>query len=226
MNELTVHNLGHISYADALAEQMGFVEALKASHSDDVHLLLVEHDPPVITLGRRGQEEDILVSRQRLAERGIEVHDASRGGQVTYHGPGQLVAYVIAYLGRRGRDVRGHVRRLEETVIRTLAAFGLDGRRRDGQAYTGVWVGPEEAPRKIAAIGVAVSRWVSYHGLALNVRTDLSAFELIVPCGLGEPVTSLAQETGLDRTVDEVKPVLVDAFRSAYMAEERERFEK
>jgi lipoyl(octanoyl) transferase len=215
MAELIIHNLGQSSYSEALDVQMACVAQVQQDASDDVHLVLVEHVPAVITLGRRGGGKDILASAEVLADRGIETHVATRGGQVTYHGPGQLVGYVITHLGRRGKDVRSHVRKLEQSVIGTTDAFGLPTQRRAGQEYTGVWTA-DASPRKLAAIGVAVSRWVSYHGLAMNICTDLSAFDLIVPCGLAEPVTSLAVETETHPTVESVLPAFIDVFRDVY----------
>jgi lipoate-protein ligase B len=211
MTRLDVHDLGRIGYAPALELQAALVEHLKQpAYRDEAHLLLLEHDPPVITLGRRGKREDILLSEADIARRGIEIHDAKRGGEVTYHGPGQLVAYAILRVNTAGRTVRGHVHRLEESVIRALATFEIFAHRRDG--LTGVWVGED----KIAAIGVAVHRWITYHGLAWNISTDLSNFQTIVPCGqrvLG--VTSLAKCLGRDVRPDDVKRLLADMFAAA-----------
>lgn len=192
---------------------MTLVESVLA-RPDEAHLLLVEHDPPVITLGRRGGVQDIVASRQRLAELGVEVHEASRGGEVTYHGPGQLVGYPILHLDRHGRTVRGHVRNIEQVLINTLAAFGIAAHRKDSaEKLTGVWVDE----RKIAAIGVAVRRWVSYHGFALNVNTDLTHFDLIVPCGIRDKdVTSMARELGSPRDMAAVAETLVRHFAAAY----------
>ncbi len=207
MSVLQLTDLGRAAYGTTLALQKRLVEQTKTADEDLGHLLLVEHDPPVITLGRRGKEADLLVSRRRLAEMGLEVHESSRGGEVTYHGPGQLVGYPIIQLARRGGDVRGYVRNLEETLIRLLGGYGLQPGRKE--KFTGVWVGNE----KVAAIGVAVHRWVTYHGFALNVCTDLSRFELIVPCGIHDKrITSMSELLRRDVTVEEVKPKLVEAF--------------
>jgi lipoyl(octanoyl) transferase len=161
------------------------------------HLLLLEH-PHVYTLGRNASAGDVLASAEWLERRGIEVVESDRGGQVTYHGPGQLVGYPILDLGPDRRDVRRYVRDLEEVLIRTLADYGIDGVVRPGAALIGVWVGGE----KIAAIGVHLSRWITTHGFALNLATDLSLYAGIVACGLRhERVTSMARLLGPDRTV-------------------------
>ncbi|MDY6913549.1 MAG: lipoyl(octanoyl) transferase LipB [Planctomycetota bacterium] len=207
MAELVTMDLGRIAYAEALELQLRLVERLIALGTEHEYLLLLEHDPPVITLGRGADEGNLLASPQQLSAKGIEVHHASRGGDVTYHGPGQLVAYPIMRLDRRGRDVHKYLRDLEETVIRLLGPLGVEPRREKG--LTGVWVRDE----KIAAIGVAVRRWVSYHGVALNVSPDLSHFDLIVPCGLAERrVTSLAEILGPGHRTAELKPVMVECF--------------
>ncbi len=161
-------------------------------------ILQVEHQPPVVTLTRRpGVAEHLLADADRLAELGIECTETDRGGDITYHGPGQLVLYPILDLNRLGLRIHPYLRLLEEAVIRTLAVYGIRGER-DPEA-TGVWVPAErsgELDRKICAMGVRLSRWCSMHGLALNVEPNLEHFQLIVPCGLSRPVTSLAQELG------------------------------
>jgi len=156
------------------------------------HLLLLEHHP-VFTLGRSAARADVVATDAWLAERGIEVHETNRGGQVTYHGPGQLVGYPILNLDPDRRDVRRYVRDLQEVLIRTLADYQLEARRRDGQAYIGVWVGDQ----KIASIGVHLARWITLHGFALNVATDLGHFAGIVACGLPQVrMTSIERLTG------------------------------
>jgi lipoate-protein ligase B len=156
------------------------------------HLLLLEH-PHVYTLGRNASAADVLASAAWLRQRGIEVEESDRGGQVTYHGPGQLVGYPILDLSPDRRDARRYVRDLEEVLIRTLAGFGIAGEVRSGAALIGVWAGGE----KIAAIGVHLSRWITTHGFALNVAPDLSLYAGIVPCGLRqEGVTSMARQLG------------------------------
>jgi lipoyl(octanoyl) transferase len=185
---LDVRRLGVVAYEDALARQRELVERRKRGETSDV-LLLVEH-PHVITLGVKGDggRSHILAPPDALAARGVSVHETGRGGDVTYHGPGQIVGYPIVDLKPDRCDVHRYVRDLEEVLIRTAADFGVAGARIPG--CTGVWVGNE----KLAAIGVRISRWVTSHGFALNVDTDLAFFDLIVPCGLPDRgVTSMAR---------------------------------
>lgn len=204
--ELAVHRVGRIPYGDALALQERLVAARKAGEIGDV-LLLLEH-PPVVTLGRGASEQNLLLARPLFEAKGFEVHDIGRGGDVTYHGPGQLVGYPIIDLSPDRRDVRKYVSSLEETMIRVCGHYGVRAARISGM--NGTWLGStagtdEGADRKIGAVGVRISRWVTMHGFALNVTTDLSHFSLIVPCGLtGKGVTSLAEETGRDLTMGEV----------------------
>jgi len=184
--ELTVIDWGHLAYGPALARQEEAVRLRSGGKIGDT-LFLVEH-PPVITFGRGGKAEHLLASKEELARRGVELFNITRGGDVTFHGPGQLVAYLIADLTTRGRDLHRFLRELEETVIDFLAKYHLKGERIAGK--TGVWVGK----RKICAMGVAVRNWVTFHGLALNVSTALDYFSLIVPCGLSDPVTNMELE--------------------------------
>jgi lipoyl(octanoyl) transferase len=186
--------LGRIDYRTAWDLQ----KRLAAARADDRigdHLLLLEH-PAVLTLGRTSDPAHILASSEALAARGIEVVRVERGGEVTYHGPGQLVAYPIIALSRRGLLLRPLVRALEAAMIETCAALGLPAGRRDG--HPGCWVDPDgAAPRKIGALGLRVERGVSYHGIALNVTVDLADFDLIDPCGMpGVPSTSIQTELG------------------------------
>ncbi|MBE3099782.1 MAG: lipoyl(octanoyl) transferase LipB [Planctomycetes bacterium] len=205
MPELIYLDIGRAAYEPTVRLQRRLVDEVKASEAERAYLVLVEHDPPVITLGRGARDAHIVASRERLAQEGVQVHESSRGGDVTYHGPGQVVGYPVLRLDLHGRDVHRYLRDLEEVLIRVLARYGLEGRRSEG--LTGVWVGQE----KIAAIGVAVRRWVTYHGFALNVATDLSHFDLIVPCGIrGKGVTSLTRLLGRPVTVAEVKPAVVE----------------
>jgi lipoate-protein ligase B len=168
----------------------------------------------VVTLGKSAKPEHLLASAEQLAAAGFELHKSSRGGDVTYHGPGQLVGYPVL----RVRDVRRYLRDLEEVLIRTLARFGVAAGRREPPKdrklrYTGVWVGDE----KIAAIGVALRRWVAYHGFALNVAPNLRHFDTIVPCGLhGHAVTSLERILGRPTTVEHVKPVVIQCFAEVF----------
>ena len=168
------------------------------------HLLLVEH-PHVVTLGRNGHRENLLASDEILERAGVEFHPTDRGGDITYHGPGQLVGYPILDLREWKRDVAAYVRAIEEVIIDTLADFGIAAGRIP--KLTGVWVDG----RKIAAIGVHISRWVTSHGFALNVSTDLSYFQYIVPCGLTKPVTSMAA-LGVRATLEDVGYVLAAHF--------------
>jgi lipoyl(octanoyl) transferase len=176
------------------------------------HLLLLEH-PHVYTLGRNASAADVLAGADWLAARGIEVVESDRGGQVTYHGPGQLVGYPILDLHPDRRDVRRYVRDLEEVLIRTLADYGIAAEVRPGQALIGVWVGDE----KIAAIGVHLSRWITTHGFALNVAPDLSLYAGIVPCGLRqEGVTSIARRRGAAPPLAEVAARLAVHFAAVF----------
>jgi lipoate-protein ligase B len=214
-DQLRVIDLGRIAYADALALQRETHERLVSGRDARVPMtvFLLEHDPPVVTVTKRvGAAEHVLASDELLARHGIERVETDRGGDVTYHGPGQLVAYPILDLQRLGLKVHPYVRWLEQCVIDTIAAHGLAGAR-DASA-TGVWVGQEGVPeRKIAAIGVRLSRFASLHGFALNVAPDLAHFGLIVPCGLQRPVTSMAAEcAGVSPSVDEVKSCVAEWF--------------
>ncbi|MBT3279320.1 MAG: lipoyl(octanoyl) transferase LipB [Phycisphaerales bacterium] len=202
MTQLTVRDLGRIGYQAALDEQLRLVARAKTREADEPTLLLLEHDPPVITVGLRGENEDILQSREKIAAMGVEVFESSRGGQVTYHGPGQLVGYGIIDVKRLGRGVRHHVEHLEEAILRTLRDYGIDAARLDG--FTGVWTA--DGSQKLAAIGVAVDHWVTYHGFALNMNTNMTHFDLIVPCGIRDRgVTSMAELLGRDIDLDDVK---------------------
>ncbi|MBI1304922.1 MAG: lipoyl(octanoyl) transferase LipB [Phycisphaera sp.] len=198
---LRVVDLGRVGYADALAIQRETHAALVAARESgasrvQMTVFLLEHDPPVVTVTKRvGAAGNVLASDAVLAAHGIEKIETDRGGDVTYHGPGQLVAYPILDIQRLGLKVHPYVRWLEQCVIDTIAADGLAGLR--DESATGVWVGDGlRAERKIAAIGVRLSRFVALHGFALNVAPDISHFGLIVPCGLTRPVTSLAAELG------------------------------
>ncbi len=196
--ELVIEWLGTVPYAEALELQNKCVEARRAGAEPD-KILLLEH-PPVITVGRGARADNLLASASELTARGIEVHRVSRGGDITYHGPGQLVGYPILDLAARGeRDVHSFLRRIEAVLGRALAELGVPTRTLPG--CTGVFVQPgidqpaAASPRKIASIGVGVRGWVTYHGFALNVDLDLSAFDSIIPCGLEfVEMTSIARE--------------------------------
>ncbi|OFW12408.1 MAG: lipoyl(octanoyl) transferase [Acidobacteria bacterium RIFCSPLOWO2_12_FULL_66_10] len=188
---MDVRRLGRVPYADALTLQRALVERRRAGAVGDL-LLLVEH-PHVLTLGVRGDggRSHVLATVEALAARGIDLHEAGRGGDITYHGPGQIVGYPIIDLKPDRCDVHRYVRDLEEVLIRTAADYGIQAGRLEG--LTGVWVGRE----KLAAIGVRIARWITSHGFAFNVTTDLDYFNLIVPCGIADRgVTSLARLLG------------------------------
>jgi lipoyl(octanoyl) transferase len=183
-----LRDLGRIGYTEAFDLQRSLVERRKRGEITD-QLLIVEH-PHVVTMGRNGHDENLLAPPDVLARAGIEFHRTDRGGDVTYHGPGQIVGYPILDLREWKRDVVAYVRAVELALIEALAEFGIAGERSAGA--TGVWSPvPDGTPAKIAAIGVHISRWVTSHGFALNVDTDLNYFRYIVPCGLSRPVTSM-----------------------------------
>ena len=210
-----VLNLGLIDYKKAYKLQKHLAGARKARRIDDL-LLLLEH-PPVITLGKGAKRENILASPQTLAQEGIEVLEVDRGGDVTYHGPGQLVGYPIINLGNYEKDVHQNLRNLEEVLIRLLKEYNLEPSRKEG--YTGVWVGD----KKIASLGIKVSRWISYHGFSLNINPSLRHFSLIKPCGLPpEKITSLKRllERGID--ISEVRQKLIKQFGDVFSIEMRE----
>jgi lipoyl(octanoyl) transferase len=198
-----IRDLGRAQYAEALAIQKDLVEQRKQGLIRD-QLLIVEH-PHVITLGRNGRTENLLANEEVLQRAGIEFHSSDRGGDITYHGPGQIVGYPIFDLRKWKRDVVAYVRTIELVIISALAEFGIQAGRLEG--CTGVWVNG----RKVAAIGIHISRWVTSHGFALNHKTDLKYFKYIVPCGLTKPVTSM-EELGSKAGRDEVVAVLARQF--------------
>ena len=205
--ELVVIDLGQCTYTRGMEVQQHILADVQEGIESRPCMVLLEHSGPVITLGRRGKTAHILIAPEELARRNVEVHSTKRGGDVTFHGPGQLVAYPIMSLRRRTKTVHGYVHDLEEVIIRLLLRLGLDGYRRP--KFTGVWIG--DSPRKIAAIGVGVSRWVTYHGLSLNVGEDLSGFDMIVPCGImNEGVTSLSRMLGRTITMDLARKLLIE----------------
>lgn len=208
---------GRLAYEAGLALQERLIEG-RLSGAPDV-LVLLEHEP-TITLGRGADDRHVLLSAGELARRGVDLHRVSRGGDVTWHGPGQLVAYPIVHLDALGRDLHLYLRRLEETIIRALALFGVVGECLDGK--TGVWV----KGRKIASIGVGVRRWVAWHGLALNVAPDLGGFSAIVPCGLsGVALTSLSEECGRDLAPGDVEDALIASFAATFALENAGAYE-
>lgn len=208
MKPLLTVDLGMISYAAATALQQRVAAARKAGAIDDV-LLFCEH-PPVITLGRNGKRENLLASENVLRQKSVELHQSNRGGDITYHGPGQIVGYPIVNLDLIRRDVHWYVRTLEETMIRAAAEFAVAAFRIPGK--TGIWVQSEKFEEKLAAIGVHISRWVTTHGFAFNVATDLRNFELIIPCGIARKATSLEKLLSRGVALPEVRPHLANHF--------------
>jgi lipoyl(octanoyl) transferase len=198
-----------VPYARGLELQERLVADRQAGRIPD-QLLLLEHDP-VFTLGRNARAANVLLPAEALRERGFEVFETGRGGDVTYHGPGQVVGYPILALAPDRRDVHRYVRNLEEVMMRTCADYGLEASRVEG--LTGTWLGDE----KIGAIGVRIARWVTSHGFAFNVGTDLAAFDLIVPCGIRERgVTSLERRLGHPVPLDEVMDRLAAHFAAVF----------
>lgn len=215
---MVVKRLGTIGYEHALELQRELVEQRKRGEIPD-QLLLLEH-PDVITLGvkTRSDRSHVLATDASLAAQGISVFETGRGGDVTYHGPGQLVGYPILDLKPDRCDVHRYVRDLEEVLIAAVGDFGITAGRIPG--LTGIWTGPEDARAKLAAIGVRISRWVTSHGFALNVSTDLSRFGLIVPCGITDKgVTSMERLLGRRVAMDEVADAVAARFAATFAAQ-------
>jgi len=211
VRELEVRRLGIVPYADALALQRALVEERRANRVPDL-LILLQH-PPVITVGVRGDggRSHIIADTDRLAALGVAVSETGRGGDVTYHGPGQIVGYPILDLRPDRCDVHRYVRDVEEVMIRTCVDYGVPAGRITG--LTGAWVGRE----KIGAIGVRISRWITSHGFAFNVSTDLTYFDLIVPCGIADRgVTSLQSVLGRSVNTADVEESLVCHFAAVF----------
>ena len=211
MRPLEIRRLGLVRYDEALAMQRALVEDRRADRVPDL-LLLLQH-PPVVTLGVKGDggRANVVVTDERLAELGIEVRETGRGGDVTYHGPGQIVGYPILDLRPDRCDVHRYVRDVEEVMIRVCASYGLAAGRIKG--LTGTWVGAE----KIGAVGVRISRWITSHGFAFNVSTDLEHFRLIVPCGIADRgVTSLEKATGRAARIGEVEDIVAGCFAATF----------
>ena len=205
-----VIRLGIVDYGEAYQLQMRLCQQRLAGEIPDV-LLLLEH-PPTITIGKSGKTTNILVGRDDLDRQGVSLFFTDRGGDVTYHGPGQLVAYPIIDLRQRDRDVHAYVHDLEEVVLGTLARFDILGNR---NSHPGVWVGEKQ----IAAIGIAIKRWITMHGIALNVRPQQDRFSLINPCGLaGVPVTSIRELKGEHVAAEDVAEAFVTEFASTFQA--------
>src|ERR1700687_3292859 len=226
MNSLLTTDIGLISYEETYALQERLVAARKAGAIADV-LLLCEH-PPVITFGRNANRENLLANENVLRQKNVSLHDTNRGGDITFHGPGQIVGYPILDLGAIRRDVHWYVRTLEEVMIRASADFGLAAFRIPGR--TGIWVHPSArsaeaaAPtvpeEKLAAIGVHISRWVTSHGFAYNVSTDLRYFDLIIPCGIADrKATSLEKLLGRSVKREEIAPRIAKYFGEVFELE-------
>jgi lipoyl(octanoyl) transferase len=212
---LLTSRLGTVPYAIALELQRDLARRRIAGEIDEDVLLLLEH-PPVVTLGRTAKQGHLTASPERLRARGVEVYEVERGGDVTFHGPGQLVGYPIFDLKRHRRDLHWYLRQVEEALIVGLAHTGINAERNTG--YTGVWT----RGRKIASIGVHARDWVTWHGFALNVKTDLSFFDLIVPCGIPQvQMTSVTRELDRDVAVDDVCTVVTQAFGQVFGLEPR-----
>lgn len=212
--------LGRLSYGPVweLQERLQdrLIEAKRAQPPEPLpHLLLLVEHPPVYTLGKNGNDEHLLISRERAQANGIEYFEIDRGGDLTYHGPGQLVGYPILDLDRVFTDIGRYLRTLEETIVRTCADFDIATHRVEGR--TGVWTGTGAEERKICAMGIRCSRWVTMHGFAFNVTTDLDPFGDIVPCGISDRgVTSLAQELGREPEMATVRRRLIGHFSDAF----------
>ena len=212
---LLTTQMGTVPYTECLELQRDLARRRITGEIDEDLLLLLEH-PPVVTLGRTAKEAHIVSSPDRLRARGVEVFEVERGGDVTFHGPGQLVGYPILDLKRHRQDLHWYLRQVEEALIVALGEVGIDAERHSG--YTGVWT----RGRKIASIGVHARDWVTWHGFALNVTTDLSYFELIVPCGIPQvQMTSVARELGCDMSMREMSEVVSRAFGQVFDLELR-----
>ena len=214
-----IYALGMVDYARALQLQDEIVQERLAGGSSDV-VLVLQH-PPVLTIGASGGEDNIIVSRDILAKNDITVCHTDRGGDITYHGPGQLVVYPILDLKTRDRDLHQYVRNLEEVVIRTLGDFSIQAGRMP--AYTGIWVGQE----KIGAIGIKISRWITKHGFALNINNDMRHFSLIHPCGISDKnVTSMSQLLGHQVVIENVISHIVGHFAEVFNLTIRQQSDK
>ena len=213
-------------YQETLLAKNTAIKSLAREHNEDVKLtntehkfIMVEH-PPVFTLGKNGKREHVLVSEEQLEKLGIEFFHINRGGDITYHGPQQIVGYPIIDLDKFKTDLGWYLRSLEQVIIDTIAEYGLKGERSAGE--TGVWLEPENPfmARKICAMGIKCSRWITMHGFALNVNPDLSHFEYIVPCGIqGKTVTSLEKELGRKVDYEEVKQKIKKHFAHIFDCE-------
>lgn len=213
---LLTATLGTVPYLEALELQRDLARRRIAGEVEEDILLLLEH-PPVVTLGRTAKTSHVVSSPDALRARGVEVHEVERGGDVTFHGPGQLVGYPIFDLKRHRRDLHWYLRQVEEALIVALANVGIEAERHAG--YTGVWT----QGRKIASIGVHARDWVTWHGFALNVLTDLSFFDLIVPCGIPQvQMTSVVRETERELTIADMAVLTASAFAEVFGLEPRD----
>ena len=211
MSTLDIYELGTVPYKKALEYQENLLARRIAEEIPD-SLILLEH-PPTITTGRKGNTGNLLVRKEYLEKHGISFIHASRGGDITFHGPGQIVGYPILNLKNHEMDIRKHLRNIEEVIIRTLGDFGIEGRRIDG--VTGVWV----KRNKIASMGIAIRKWVTYHGFALNVSTNLDYFELILSCGITDVrITSIRSWLGNEENVrmDDVTQSVIKNFMGVF----------
>jgi lipoyl(octanoyl) transferase len=226
-NSIIIHDLGLIEYEDALDYQLKlFNEIVDAKISNrrkntniitKNHLIFVEHNS-VYTLGKSGEINNLLMNKEDLKNNNIKFYKTNRGGDITYHGPGQIVCYPILDLDNFFTDIHKYLRFLEETIILTLKDYEIDGKRSENE--TGVWLNPNSIDaRKICAMGVKASRWVTMHGLALNVNNDLSYFENIIPCGIrGKSITSIAQECEKNIQIESVKKKILKNFLNVFSA--------
>ena len=222
MREIILQDLGHRSYKqiwdyqEELLQQK--IKAKQSNKSEPDYLLFVEHNP-VYTLGKNGKEKNLLINQKSLEEKGIEFYHINRGGDITFHGPHQLVGYPILDLDNYKTDLGWYLRSLEEVIILTIGEYGLKGERSSGE--TGVWLDAsvKGRERKICAMGIRCSRWVTMHGFALNVNVDLNYFNFITPCGIqNKQVTSLEKELGQKLSMDEVKKKVVSNFETVFEA--------
>ena len=215
---LEVRRLGRVGYADGLELQKELEADVIARRERD-YLLLLEH-PHTFTLGRRSRQEGVLATAEMLQSLGVDVFEINRGGRVTYHGPGQIVGYPVLDLEMFFTDLGRYMRHLEEVIIRTIAHYGIEGNRLQGA--TGVWLDADNASkaRKICAMGVRCSRWVTIHGFALNVNTDLRYFDYIIPCGITDKtVTSMEKELRHKVDMHEIKALLKQEFAAVFETE-------
>jgi len=224
--QIIFQHLGTIDYQKGWDYQTQLFDAIiarKVKNRDTLnpvptpnYLLLCQH-PHVYTLGKSGSMDNVLLSEKEMQEKKIDFYKINRGGDITYHGFGQIVGYPILDLDNFSTDIHWYMRSLEEVIIRTLADFGLKGERLEG--FTGVWLDIAQNPRKICAMGVKTSRWVTMHGFAFNVNTDLSFFEYIIPCGIKDKaVSSLAQELKQEIAIPEVEKIILKHFEEVFEA--------